>query len=209
MSNKSMIRLLGAIVLLVLVLVGYGFWYAAVSRESEQAGVLEAKIAEQNDIAAKSVQAKTELTLLTTQGATIDQYFVQTNDLVPFLEQIQSLGKFLGTSVQVASVSAVPGSPYGHLNLSLSISGSFDSVVRTVGALEYQPYGVSINTLTLSTSANPNASATTSPQWNATTMLTIGAQTGSTSSAATTTTSAPIPTTTTSSTTATTTLKTS
>ena len=179
MSNQSLIRLLGAGVLLVLFLAGYGFWYAVVSKESADAGVLSAKIAEQNDAATKSAQAKTELTLLVTQGATIDQYFVQTNDLVPFLEQLQSLGKYLGSNVQVASVSAAAGSPYGQLNLSLSISGTFDSVVKTIGAIEYEPYNVSISSLTLNTSPNPDPNATTSPQWSASTVFTIGAETGS------------------------------
>jgi hypothetical protein len=211
MSNKSIIRLLGAAVLLVLVLAGYGFWYAIVSTESEQAGVLSAKIAEQNNAATKSAQAKSELTLLTSQGATIDQYFVQTNNLVPFLEQLQSLGKFLGSNVQVASVSAEPGSPYGQLNLSLGITGSFDAVVRAIGAIEYEPYNVSISSLSLNTSPNPDPNASTSPQWNVAAVFVIGAQTGATTSAAIIKTPllAPTTATTTGTTTATTTLKTS
>ena len=178
MSNKALIRLIGSVILLVLIVIGYGFWYSIVTAESVQAGSLLTKIADQTDATAKIAQAKSQLIQLSTQEATVDQYFVETNDLVPFLEQLQASGKFLGTNVQVASVSAAPGDPYGNLSLSLSITGSFDAVVRTIGSIEYEPFNIKITSLSLNTSSALGTATTSSPQWTANASFSVGAKTG-------------------------------
>ena len=80
----------------------------------------------------------------------------------------------------MVSVAAAPASPYGHLNLSVSITGTFDAVSKTVGAIEYQPYNTSLTSLSLSTTANPGDTGTTTattsqPVWNAAVVFSVGA----------------------------------
>ena len=145
--KKQFIPLIGALILLVVVITAYGFWYSVVTAESAQADALAAQIETQSDATAKLAQAKSETAQLSSQEATIDQYFVATNDVVPFLTQLQSTGKFLGANVQVESVAANPATPYGQLNLALSITGTFDAVARTIGSIEYGPYWI-LNHLT-------------------------------------------------------------
>jgi Tfp pilus assembly protein PilO len=184
MKKSSLISLIGSLVVFVVVLAGYWFCYSVVTAKSVQASELAAQIATQNSAAAQLIQAKSELSGLATQESTINQYFVQTNNVVPFLEQLQSLGNYLGANVQVVSVSAVPGTPYGTLDLSLSITGSFSSVEKTLGAIEYEPYNISISTLSL-TDTLPAGSASSTPEWSAAAQFTVGAQTGSTASSTT------------------------
>ena len=176
------IQLIFSVVILLLVIGGYVFWYSIVTAKSAEASTLQSQITTQSNTATQTAQAKVELAQLTSQEATINQYFVQTNNVVPFLEQLQSIGKFLGADVQVASVSAVPGTPYGHLDLSLSITGSFDAVSRTVGAIEYEPYDTTITSFALTVTSNAGGTGSTSPQWTAATEFSIGAQTGTSSS---------------------------
>jgi hypothetical protein len=86
---------------------------------------------------------------------------------------LQSTGTYLKSNVQVVSVSATPGTPTGVLDLSLKIDGTFDSVARTLGAIEYGPYDITITSLTFDT--NPSSvTATTEPQWSAAATYTVG-----------------------------------
>jgi hypothetical protein len=176
MSNKSLIHLISAFVLLAVTLGAYSFWYSIVTAESVKASTLSTEITQQNDAKAKAAAASLEIAQLSGQRATIDQYFVDASNLVPFLEQLQSTGKFLGTDVQVASVSATPGNPYGKIDLSLSVTGNFESVMRTIGTIEYEPYEVTAKSLSI-TSTMPGGVASSSPEWTATGVFSVGAKT--------------------------------
>ena len=176
--KKVFIPLIIAFLVLVVTIGAYSYWYSLVTAKSAEASTLASEITTQSDASTQVAQAKSEVAQLTSQESTINQYFVATSDVVPFLEQLQSVGKFLGSSVTVASVSAVPGKPYGSLDLSLTISGSFDSVMRTVGAIEYEPYDTSITNLTLSASPAPGGTASSSAVWTGEAQFSIGAQTG-------------------------------
>jgi len=163
---------------LVIALVLYSVWYGVVSAESAHAAQLEQQLTQKNQTSAQIAKAKTELVSLASDETTINQYFVSTNNVVPFLEQLQSTGKYLGSNVQVASVSATPGTPYGHLSLSLSITGSFNAVLRTIGAIEYGPYDTTVTTLTFDSTDNGN-STSTSQVWTANGIFLVGTQTAS------------------------------
>ena len=174
MSRAPLFQFIGAIILLLVVVALNVFWYNVVSGESAQVATLAGQIKAKNDDSTRAVQAKSELASLTTDQAAVQQYFVSTTDVVPFLEQLQTAGSFLGSKVQIASVSATPGTPYGQLSLSLSIAGSFNAVMRTLGSIEYGPYDTTINTLTFD--APPTATSSSSPQWVANAIFSVGTE---------------------------------
>ncbi|MDB5190432.1 MAG: hypothetical protein JWN49_758 [Parcubacteria group bacterium] len=159
------------IVVLIIAFSAYGIWYTTVSRKSAQAASLSAEIETKHQDSERIKAAKDELQKISSDESRVNGYFVSTNDVVPFLETLQSTGKNLGSDVQVVSVSADPGKPHAHLNLSLSITGSFDSVVRTLGALEYSPYDASLQSLTLDT---PQTGTGKAAQWTAAATFFIG-----------------------------------
>ncbi len=179
MTTYSLLIRLGALTLVFFALLGvYGFLFAHISSQSAVAASLGSQIAQQTKTTSRVAEAKAQLDQLSTQQAAIHQYFVSTNDVVPFLESLQTTGKYFNANVEVASVSAVPGSPFGHLDLSLKITGSFNAVLRTVGTIEYQPYDTHISMLTLDTPATNSASS--SPSWTATLGVEVGTQDAST-----------------------------
>jgi Tfp pilus assembly protein PilN len=181
MKKSLLMSLGGSLIVLIVMLGGYWLSYSMVTAKSIEASQLATQIANQKSATAQLAQAKSELSDLSSQQATINQYFVQTNNVVPFLEQLQSLGSSLGAAVQVVSVSATQGTPYGTLTLSISISGNFSAVAKTLGAIEYEPYNISIDTLSFTD--NPIlGSASSTPQWNAVAKFTVGAKTGTATS---------------------------
>ncbi|MDB5245121.1 MAG: hypothetical protein JWN90_226 [Parcubacteria group bacterium] len=159
------------IVVLIIAFSAYGIWYTTVSRKSAQAASLAVEIQTKHQDSQRIQAAKDELQKISSDESLVNGYFVSTNDVVPFLETLQSTGKKLGSEVQVVSVSADPGKPHAHLNLSLSITGPFDSVVRTLGALEYSPYDASLQSLTLDT---PQTGTGKAVQWTAAATFFIG-----------------------------------
>jgi Tfp pilus assembly protein PilO len=203
MNRNPLFHLVFALAVLVLVLAGYGIWYSMLVQKSSEASSLVAQIAQQNNTSSKTAKAATELAQLSTQEASINQYFVATNNIVPFLNQMQAIGTFLGAKISVGSVSATPATattPYGQVTLSLNITGSFDSVARTIGAIEYTPYDTTLTSLsftkmayssisagadtaeasTSNSTTTPMLAASPSSQWTAAAQFTVGAQTGNT-----------------------------
>jgi hypothetical protein len=113
-------------------------------------------------------EAKQELERAMNDEAAIKEYFVDTSDVVPFLESLQTIGQRLGTKVVVESVSAQPAKPHTVLQLALKITGPFSSVEKTLGAIEYQAHDTTVTNITFDTP--PGAAA----QWTAAVTLRIG-----------------------------------
>ena len=103
----------------------------------------------------------------------MQSYLVRQEEIVPFLDQLERTGASLGSVVTVASVSEEQGTERDRILLSLSIAGSFDSVVRTLGAIEYGPYDSAVSSMTLDTVADTEAQG----RWTATATFALGART--------------------------------
>jgi len=178
MTSSAKTQLAFAALLFIASLAAYGSWYAIVSARSAEAAQLATDIQTKDQDASKLQAAKAALASLEGDEAAIGAHFVSTADVVPFLEGLQAEGSKLGTTVSIASVSADTDATRPTLALSLQINGSFSAVLRTLGAVEYAPYFVSVSDLSLSTApATPaTASAPAEPAgWSATVSLVVGA----------------------------------
>lgn len=150
----------------------YGAWYALVGKESAEVESLATQIQVKTQNAARAQEAKSELERALQDEAAIKGYFVNTTDVVPFLESLQGLGQRLGTQVDVESVSSQPGKPHPVLLLAVRITGTFNDVERTLGAIEYEPYDTVITNLTFDTAGG---SAPGKPAvWTAAASIRIG-----------------------------------
>lgn len=148
MSRSYLIHLGIALAVLAAALVVYGFWYAALGTLSSEVAGLTAEVAAKNQNVTQAVIAEDELSKLSDEEGAIRGYFVAPADIVPFLESLQTVGAAAGAKVSVVSVSASP-TPRPHLSLALKITGPFDAVLRTVGAIEYGPHDITTTTLSL------------------------------------------------------------
>jgi hypothetical protein len=172
---KTYSYLIAATLLFIIVLSGYGLAYRTLGSISDEVISLTAQVAGKNADAAQALGAEKELTKLATQEAQIHGYFVASSDIVPFLESLQNMGAGTGVKVNVAAV-AENKTPRPHLDISLKITGPFDAVVRTVGAIEYSPHDIQVTTLALD--ATPGEKETI---WTASMAMRVG--TASSSSA--------------------------
>lgn len=149
MNRRPYIHLGIAIAFLAAVAGGYVIWYQQLDTMRTRLVTLSDEIRTKTLDRERAANARTTLATLATDEAQLESYLVSTTDIVSFLEHIESLGSAFGTDVEVASVTDDGGTPRGHLTFSLSISGSFTGVMRTLGALEYGAYAVNVRNVNL------------------------------------------------------------
>jgi hypothetical protein len=163
--KRSFTQLILALIFFGVVLAGYAAWYFSVQKESAVAAQLASQIDDQSKNSTRSAAAQKALASLSLEQAEIEGHFIATQDVVPFLESLQKMGTTLGTVVSVGSVAADP-SPRPHLVLSLSIKGSFDGIMRTLGAIEYEPYDIRVTSFSINNAPSDTGTSTWSGAMN-------------------------------------------
>ncbi len=173
MRRRALIELVIAFFILAAVLAAYGSWYVMVGKASAESASLAKEIETKTLDSARVASAKAALESLIAGEESMRSYLVQEADVVPFLGRLEDAGTTLGASVEVVSVNAEPVEARENLRLSLKITGSFDAVLRTLGALEYGPYDTRVVNVTFDTVAGGEDP---SGAWTATATLLIGTQ---------------------------------
>jgi hypothetical protein len=173
--KSPLIHFLSALAVLVLAFGGYGIWYSIVSHKSQHVADVQTKIDEATKNVARIASARAALAEIASDEAKVRGYFVPEAGVVGFITTLENLGRSEKTSVNVLSVSTSGTAAQPVLLLTLSIKGTFDGVMRTVGAIEYAPYALFISKLTV---AKDDANA-----WHADLSLTVGSAPSATSTA--------------------------
>lgn len=153
MTRAPYIHLIAAGLFLMVAIGAYAFWYRHVSGLSTQAAELSAQLQTIGDAGGRASSVRRELDEVARQEADVYRRFVGSDTIVTYLETVEATGRGLGASVEVVSVANAParaGLP-AQLQMSLRITGTFDAVMRTLGAIEYQAYDTTLASLTLDT----------------------------------------------------------
>lgn len=127
----------------------YGFWYAAVSAKSSAAVSLENRINAKLETASRIASARVALADISDSEETIRNYFVSGSEIVQFINDLEARGRVQGAKVNVLSVLATTEGEHPALSLTVTTRGTFESVMRTVGSIEYAPYYVRVGTVSL------------------------------------------------------------
>ncbi len=147
--KSSGTHLIIALVVGSILLMGYVAEYATISQKSATVVSLGEQITAATRSVARTESVRTALAEIKGDEATIQSYFVSEADIVSFITALEALGAAQKTEVSVLSVSASTREGQPILKLALSVKGTFDAVMRTVGAIEYAPYDIEISTLTV------------------------------------------------------------
>ncbi len=179
LPNSSLTRLALAAALATAALAGYWYWYGTVSAESVTVANLAQQVDARTSTAARIASAQTALAQIAGDEAAVRAYFVPEANIVSFIDDLQARGSALGATVAVQSVSASGSAARPSLSLAVTVTGTFDAVMRTVGVFEYAPYDLSITGLAVTEDAK-NA-------WHADVKLVVGSAAASAPPAASTT----------------------
>lgn len=137
----------------VAVSAGYGFWYAKVSDKSREVAEVQSQIVVATENVSRVVAARAALAKIADDEAKVQSYFVPEASVVAFINNLEALSLSQKTELNVLSVSTGGTSTHPTLRFTLSIKGTFDAVMRTVGAIEYAPYGISVSGLSVAQDA--------------------------------------------------------
>lgn len=136
----------------------------------EKAVQLAQEVATKQEEALRVASAKAALPVLAQSEEALLQYCTKSSDIVPFLERLEKQGRAAGVAVEVLSVSPEQGAQ-NRIALSLTMSGSFDAVVRSIGTIEYSPYDSVVKTVALDSGTETD---TKTPTWTAAVVLSLG-----------------------------------
>jgi hypothetical protein len=105
------------------------------------------------------------------EKALLETHFVQSSDVVPFLDTIEKLAKEIGTKAEVVSVN--PTKDNSSLIVGIKASGNFGTIYKLITLLENSPYDLEFISADIQNSNGEDLSGsknnkTKTPQWTAT-----------------------------------------
>ncbi|MHB1163353.1 MAG: hypothetical protein ACYCZZ_02420 [Minisyncoccota bacterium] len=172
--RSPLAHLLLALAVLVAVLFGYGAWYTIVSNKSGEVSDLQSQITAAGENMSRIAATRAAFAEIAGDEAKVQSYFVSGSGVVAFINSLEALGLAQKATVSVRSVSTGGSPSRPALLLSITVKGTFDAVMRTLGAIEYAPYDLSISTLSIGEDSQKN--------WQADVNLIVGSISGNTAS---------------------------
>lgn len=137
--------IIGAIVFLI-----HGFLYTVIAKKSTAVANLQNQIDIKREKINSIISSRVALAEIAKDEAIVKRYFVSENDIVAFINDLQTRGVSQGAVVKVLSVSAGTASIKSSLVFALTVTGTFDAVMRTIGMIEYAPYNITISKFSIS-----------------------------------------------------------
>lgn len=181
-------QLVLSLILLTAVVAAYGVWYSIIQSKSSEVATLEQQIETNADTQTRVAAARASLAEIAQDEASIKSYFISEDDIASFNDQLESQRHAPGATVKVLSESKTGTGAQSALTFIVSVDGSFDAVMRTIGMIEFAPYAINVLGVTLSegdktkggwhadltllVSSIPTSTASTSPMVGTTTPTT-------------------------------------
>ena len=145
--KSSLHQLIVAICICITVIAGYAVWHTVLSTMDTVIAKLESDILIKTEKANKIAATRAMLSGIAGDEAGIRDYFVPETGVAAFIDSLEAYGREQGSTVSVLSVSTESLPMRSILTISLTVKGTFESIMRTVGVIEYGPYELSISKL--------------------------------------------------------------
>jgi len=130
-------------------LAGFGYWYTVIADKSLSVATLQNQIDAKTAAIGRITSTRATLAELAGDEAIVQGYFVPETGVVPFIASLEARARAQGATLKVLSVATGGNPKQPTLVVTLAVDGAFDPVLRTIGAIEYAPYALSLSKLTL------------------------------------------------------------
>lgn len=131
------------------VLVWYGVWRAEFLEKGDEVVHLQSQIAEASATRDHIASTRAAVVGIAGDEATVKGYFVSENSIAGFINGLEARGSTQKAVVTVQSVSTGSSSVHPTLAFSISVKGTFNAVLHTIGAIEYAPYAISTSSFSM------------------------------------------------------------
>jgi hypothetical protein len=147
-NNFTKISILISLIIFLCTCVVFFLLYKQINQNNSkaEAGMVawQAETQRRSDIAALN----SSLSQVADDRTTLETHFVQSSDVVPFLNTIEQMGTPAGTNVQIISVET--GTNNSELIVDLKTTGTFSQIYKFLTLLENSSYEISFNSMKLS-----------------------------------------------------------
>lgn len=147
-KKKTFFSLAGVFLLVVVAGVSYGAAMYAIEKKSVSVRNVAAQLVEDTN-RDQNVKTLRRLVVSTAEErAQLDRYFVAGEDVVGFIEYIESLGRHSGAILELSSVD-VMNTKKKTLAVSFKATGSFENITYLLALMETLPMSVEIEKVSL------------------------------------------------------------
>lgn len=123
---------------------GVGYWYYTITTLSVRLAEAERELRTQG---VRAPHMATDSDRLALEEAAVGQYFVNEDNVPGFINALEARVRAQGATISIASVSRSGTATEPALALALTVTGSFEQVMRTVGSIEYIPYATKLTSV--------------------------------------------------------------
>ena len=140
--------------------------YKAVVKKAEEESAVQSEVQAASKQALQAKDMKTEYGSTVADRALLPSFLVSQDDAVPFIDAVEAIGSSTGASITISSLSSAIGdSSHKVVTATISMSGAWASVIRSIEIIEDIPYAISIKDLHMD--AFSDSSKSSNIQWTA------------------------------------------
>lgn len=149
MPNKKTYIIFTISLILVLIMLSIlTFVFLQIKSKNQQASIILQQINKKTTEGGNVETLKKVIEDTTIKRQQLKSYIVDDNHIDEFVSWIENEGDSIGVPITINSVSVSP-TKKNILSVSFNGSGSFDKVMKTISLIEYSPYQIHINKLSL------------------------------------------------------------
>lgn len=147
--RSSLLHLSVWILICIVMIVGHGFWYSIIVNKNSTVASLQNQIDTKTETAKRVISERTALSEISSYESVVQNYFVPETRVVSFIDELETRARAQSAVMKVLSVSVGDAKKRPTLVFSVTVSGAFDALMRTLGVIEYAPYDISISKLSI------------------------------------------------------------
>ncbi|MBP7804652.1 MAG: hypothetical protein KA052_00310 [Candidatus Pacebacteria bacterium] len=174
-SRKTALIFWLSIAVFLIALAAYAGMFYLIQKTGEENATLRAETDQLTARESQVGELKRTLSSIQAKEPMLGSYFINANDIVPFLEMIEEYGRQTRVSVKFTNVDLKQGPPT--LFVSVTSSGTFTDIYRFLSLVEAAPYQIKITQTTMqvgtqTTVVDPKAPVQSKP-WDLSLSLTV------------------------------------
>lgn len=166
-NNFSKISILLSIIIFIMACGSFLYIYNEINKHEQAAEAATQTWQTEENRRDQIISLDNFLKKITKDRANLDNHFIQSSDVVPFLDSMEKIAVPVGVKVETQSVDA--GVKNNGLTVTLKATGSFEAVYKYLTLLENSPYEINFLSMDLhKLTADTSATKDVNSNWEAT-----------------------------------------
>lgn len=137
-------------------LFGYGYFFYSITTTNNEASLIRGDILLKEKKENRAFVDRNLVRGTENERQVLDNYFVNSNSIISFIERLESLGRASRVSLTLSSVD-IDSERKNALKINLRMTGTFSGIYYLISLIEAMPYEIDVTRFSISKSASPSA----------------------------------------------------